>query len=71
LRSLGGAAIGTVLGSIAVGLLPRTEAGGGFLTGLGFQGWHWLLPLIIPLLSGAVAYAATRSAAQRTLRDMP
>ncbi|WP_138932875.1 cell division protein FtsX [Roseovarius arcticus] len=71
LRSLGGAAIGTVLACIAVAFLPRTDVGGGFLTGLGFQGWHWLLPLIIPLLSGAVAYAATRAAAQRTLRDMP
>ena len=71
LRSLGGAAIGVVLGCLAVALLPRADVDGGFLTGLGFQGWHWLLPLTIPLLSGAVAYAATRAAAQRTLRDMP
>ncbi len=71
LRSLGGALVGMVLGCIAVAFLPRTEVGGGFLTGLGFQGWHWLWPLTIPLLSGAVAYLATRAAAQRTLRDMP
>ncbi len=71
LRSLSGAAVGMVLGCIAVMFLPRTEVGGGFLTGLGFQGWHWLWPLTIPLLSGAVAYVATRAAAQRTLRDMP
>ncbi|WP_243405146.1 cell division protein FtsX [Pelagivirga sediminicola] len=71
LRSLGGAAAGTVLGCIAVALLPRTDVGGGFLTGLGFQGWHWLWPLVIPLLSGGVAYLATRAAAQRTLREMP
>jgi cell division transport system permease protein len=44
---------------------------GGFLTGLGFQGWHWVWPLIIPLLAAAVAFVATRLAAQRTLKDMP
>ncbi len=71
LRSLGGAGVGTVLGCAAVLLLPRTEMGGGFLTGLGFQGWHWIWPLTIPLLSGGVAYLATRAAAQRTLREMP
>jgi cell division transport system permease protein len=71
LRGLSGAAVGTVLGCFAVAFLPRSDAAGGFLTGLGFHGWHWLLPATIPLLSGAVAYIATRTAAQRTLRDMP
>ena len=71
LRSLGGAAAGTVLGCCAVLLLPRAEVGGGFLTGLGFQGWHWLWPLIIPALSAGIAYLATRAAAQRILRDLP
>ncbi len=71
LRALGGAAAGTALGCIAVLLLPRAEVAGNFLTGLGFKGWHWLLPLSIPLLSGGVAFLATRAAAQRTLRDMP
>ncbi|MFX0547474.1 cell division protein FtsX [Roseovarius sp. S1116L3] len=71
LRGLTGAGVGMVLGCIAIAFLPRTEVAGGFLTGLGFQGWQWLWPLIIPLLSGAVAFLATRAAAQRTLRDMP
>ncbi|MFX0542189.1 cell division protein FtsX [Roseovarius sp. S4756] len=71
LRGLTGAGVGMVMGCIAVAFLPRTEVAGGFLTGLGFQGWQWLWPLIIPLLSGAVAFLATRAAAQRTLRDMP
>ncbi|MEI4263028.1 cell division protein FtsX [Roseovarius sp. D0-M9] len=71
MRSLIGAFVGMALGCIAVAFLPQTEVGGGFLTGLGFQGWHWLWPLTIPLLSGAVAFFATRAAAQRTLRDMP
>ena len=70
LRSLGGAAAGVVLGCSAVLLLPRAEVGGGFLTGLGFQGWHWLWPLIIPAIFAGIAYFATRAAAQRILRDL-
>lgn len=68
LRALGGAAAGTVLGMIAVALLPRTEVAGGFLTGLGFQGAGWLAPLVIPLLAAVAAFAATRAAALRTLQ---
>lgn len=68
LRALSGAALGTLGGLAAVLLLPRTDVAGGFLTGLGFRGWHWLWPLIIPPLAGGVAFAATRAAALRTLR---
>jgi len=68
LRAVIGAALGTLAGIVAVLLLPRTDAAGGFLTGLGFRGWHWLWPLVIPPLAGAVAYAATRAAALRSLR---
>jgi cell division transport system permease protein len=50
-------------------LLPRADAAGGFLTGLGFQGWHWLWPLVIPALAGLVAFVATRQAALRTLKE--
>lgn len=71
LRALGGAAAGVVLGCGAIALLPRAQAEGGFLTGLGFQGWHWLWPAVIPLLAAAVAFQATRSAARATLKDMP
>jgi cell division transport system permease protein len=71
LRALTGAAIGTVAGGVAILLLPSAETGGGFLTGLGFQGWHWIWPFVIPLLSAAVAFGATRAAALRTLRVMP
>lgn len=70
LRSLGGAALGTGLGMLAVALLPRASEAGGFLTGLGFVGAGWLLPLAIPALAGAVAFAATRFAAFRTLRGL-
>ncbi|CAN0605950.1 unnamed protein product, partial [Ectocarpus sp. 12 AP-2014] len=70
LRALLGAAVGTALGLIAVLLLPDASDAGDFLTGLGFQGWHWLWPLLIPLLAGAVAFAATGAAALRTLREL-
>ena len=71
LRALIGAAVGMVLGMIAVLFMPR---GGGetasFLTGLGFQGAHWLVPLFIPPLAAGVAFVATRLAARRTLEGL-
>ncbi|AKS47409.1 cell division transport system permease protein [Octadecabacter temperatus] len=69
LRALIGAAVGTFLGTLAVMLLPSADAAGGFLTGLGFQGWHWLWPLVIPILAALVAFVATRQAALRTLKE--
>ncbi|MCF2871155.1 cell division protein FtsX [Octadecabacter sp. G9-8] len=69
LRALLGAAVGTAIGTLAVLLLPSTDAAGGFLTGLGFQGWHWLWPLTIPILAAFVAFVATRQAALRTLKE--
>ena len=71
LRGLGGAALGTGLGMVAVLLLPSAQDEGGFLTGLGFQGADWLWPLIVPVLAAAVAFAATRAAARKTLRELP
>ena len=70
LRALAGAATGTVLGMIGVALLPSTDAAGGFLTGLGFQGAAWLLPLALPPLAGAVAFLATRACAFRKLKEL-
>lgn len=69
LRALAGSAIGTVMGVLALMLLPSADVAGGFLTGLGFQGAHWLWPLVIPPLAAAVAFFATRAAALRTLRE--
>ncbi len=69
LRGLFGAAIGTVAGILAVALLPKADTAGGFLTGLGLQGWHWLWPFIIPPLAAIVAFVATRLAAYRTLKE--
>ncbi|MEM7295958.1 MAG: hypothetical protein AAF330_04935, partial [Pseudomonadota bacterium] len=55
---------------VLIALLPSTDAAGGILTGLGFQGTDWLAPLSIPVLAAVVAFTATRLAAQRTLRQM-
>ena len=70
LRALVGAGLGALIGCIALALLPSAQTEGGFLTGLGFRGLHWLWPLIIPPLAAAVAFVATRAAAQRTLKEM-
>ena len=53
----------------SVAVLPRDADPGAFLAGLGFQGASWLVPLMIPAVAGAVAFAATRAAAFRRLRE--
>lgn len=70
IRATVGAAIGTLLGMIAILLLPSASSDSGFLTGLGFQGAHWVWPIFIPPLAGAVALIATRAAAKRTLKEL-
>lgn len=70
LRALIGAVVGTVTGLVLVFLLPSASDEGGFLTGLGYQGWHWLLPVLIPIVAGVVAFGATGNAARRTLEDL-
>lgn len=67
LRALLGAFVGTVLAMIATLFMPAAAEEGAFLTGLGFRGWHWILPLLIPPLAAFVAFWATRWAAFRTL----
>lgn len=71
LRALTGAAAGAAVACLAILLLPSAQAEGGFLTGLGFRGLHWLWPLVVPPLAAAVAFAATQTAARKTLKDMP
>lgn len=70
LRALSGAAIGTAAAVLAVFLLPSPAAEGGFLTGLGFDGWHWLLPFAIPPFAAITAFWATRAAAFKTLKGL-
>ncbi|MFV0383241.1 cell division protein FtsX [Paracoccus sp. (in: a-proteobacteria)] len=66
-RAALGAAGGTLLGMAAVALLPDMAPAGGFLTGLGFQGWGWFLPLMIPVVAAGVGFFATRWAALKML----
>lgn len=70
LRTALGALIGTVLGLLAVALLPSADPAGGFLTGLGFQGVGWIWPMFIPPLAAIVGFIATRSAALRRLGEL-
>ncbi len=70
LRAIVGAAAGAVAGMLGILLLPPVDEAGGFLTGLGFQGAGWLLPLLLPLVAGLVALFATRAAAFRKLREV-
>lgn len=69
IRAMLGATIGIIVGIIALLLMPRSDVAAGFLTGVGFVGAGWFLPLIIPPLAGVVAFWATRAAAFRTLRE--
>lgn len=70
LRALGGAAIGSVVGFLAVLILPAAQEQGGFLTGLGFQGLSATWLLLIPVLAAVVGYISTGIAARRTLREL-
>ncbi|WP_146587208.1 FtsX-like permease family protein [Puniceibacterium confluentis] len=70
LRALGGAAVGTCLAVIGILLMPDAGEAGGFLTGLGFQGWHWIWPLAVPPLAALVALLATQAAARRVLGEL-
>lgn len=66
-RAAIGATVGTLLGIGAIALLPDTSAAGGFLTGLGFRGWGWLMPLLIPVVAAVVGFLATRWTALKML----
>jgi cell division transport system permease protein len=68
-RALIGAVIGVVTASALILLMPDAEVAGGFLTGLRFRGAEWIWPLLVPVLAAVVAFAATRHAAFRTLRE--
>lgn len=69
-RAAMGSGIGTLVGLLAVAALPSMDDAGGFLTGLGYQGWGWLLPLLIPIIASAIGFAATRWAALKMLREV-
>ncbi|MFQ5439492.1 MAG: cell division protein FtsX [Paracoccaceae bacterium] len=70
IRALTGATVGGAAGLVAILLLPDASPGGGFLSGLGFQGGEWVLPFFVPPLAGFVAFWATRIAALRAMRKV-
>ncbi len=70
IRAFTGAAAGTVVAMVSTLFLPAAAEEGAFLTGLGFHGVHWLLPLAIPVFAAVVAFWATRAAAFRTLSGL-
>lgn len=70
LRALLGAAVGAVLGGVALVLMPQGDARTSIFLGVGFEGFEWVWLLVIPLLSGIVAFIATRAAAMGKLREM-
>ena len=70
LCALIGAGVGMALGMLAIALLPEASDAGGFLTGLGFRGTGWLVPLVIPALGALVAFLATSIAARRRLGEL-
>jgi cell division transport system permease protein len=69
-RALVGSAVGMAAGMVGILLLPEADPAGGFLTGLGFQGWGWALPLALPPMAAGVALLATRAAALSKLREL-
>jgi cell division transport system permease protein len=69
-RAAMGAAGGTLMGMAAVWALPPMDQAGGFLTGLGFRGWGWLWPLLVPVVAAVIGFAATRWAALKILREV-
>ncbi len=70
IRTLTGAGVGTLLGLLAVAMLPSARDTAALLTGLSFSGASWFWPLIIPPLAAATAFVATRVAAFRTLKGL-
>lgn len=70
LRALIGSIAGVILGLGAIFLLPEASLEGGFLTGLGFQGAEWAIPLAIIPVTMITAFLATRVAAFRVLKGM-
>ena len=70
LRAFWGALAGTAAAMLGVLALPSAAEEGAFLTGLGFQGLHWLVPLLVPPLAGLTAFVATRAAALRVLKEI-
>lgn len=64
-----GALGGVILGGVVITFMPQGDARASMLLGVGLRGAEWLWLVFIPLLSALVAFAATRAAAFRTLKE--
>lgn len=67
-RAFGGAAVGAAAALGLVALLPSAGEAGIPRLALGLEGWHWALPLLVPVLAGSLAWLATARAVRRALR---
>lgn len=68
-RTFVGAAIGTFLALLVILLFPNGPETG-ILSGLGFSGFGWFWPLLVPPSAAILAFAATHVAAVRRLREV-
>ena len=59
---------GTAAAMALLALLPKASEQGFFLVGIGLVGWHWLLPPLVPLAAGVLAWVATGLATRQSLR---
>jgi cell division transport system permease protein len=69
-RAAIGACAGSLIGLLAVLLMPSGDGAAGLLTGLRLTGAGWLLPVLVPVLSAVIAFLATAAAARKTLREL-
>lgn len=69
-RALAGAVAGTLVGVGVLMALPLAPAAGALAPVTGFRGWGWAVPVLIPPVLTAVAFAATHFAAFRMLRSL-
>ncbi|MCC5959146.1 MAG: cell division protein FtsX [Rhodobacteraceae bacterium] len=70
LRATLGAAAGAALGAIAMLLLPDPATGSSVLSGLGFQGIGWLLPVSLPVVTAILAWASAKATAFGVLKGV-
>ncbi len=68
LRAVLAAALGTAAGIGLVALLPAGGESGIFPEGLRLAGWQWALPVMVPLVSGALAWVVARAVVARGVR---
>ncbi len=67
-RTLAGAIVGAALAMLVMFPYPALKGSAEVLTSLSFVGWHWALPISVPVLAAITAFIATQIAATRHLR---